>query len=228
MDDHDARIKRCARSGALAAMQAVSMLLGAEAWAQSSACEQLKSTLSARFDASGVRGYVLEAVPADAPVPPDARVIGNCDAGRTRMLYRKGAGKPAVPAPTVEGAAAGRAAPAVPAAPPIAPQPAPQPARSPAPPPLPAPVSPSLSPPASQPDDAPVALPAPTPQTLRPDQAPQIPLAQRASEFASANRHWLLPLVLALVLVPAACWLWAWLAHRSAYDRSGLPRGPKL
>ena len=106
MDDHDARIKRCAKSGALAAMQAVSMLLGAEAWAQSSACEQLKSTLSARFDASGVRGYVLEAVPADAPVPPDARVIGNCDAGRTRMLYRKGAGKPAVPAPTVEGAAA--------------------------------------------------------------------------------------------------------------------------
>ncbi|HKW82747.1 MAG TPA: DUF1161 domain-containing protein, partial [Burkholderiaceae bacterium] len=105
MDELEARIKLCARSAALAAMQAASMFLAAEVRAQSSACEQLKSTLSARFDASGVRGYQLEAVPADAPVPPDARVIGNCDAGRTRMLYRRGAGQQASPAASVPVAA---------------------------------------------------------------------------------------------------------------------------
>lgn len=222
MDEVDARIKLCARSGALAAMQAVSLFLGTDARAQSSACEQLKSTLSARFDASGVRGYVLEAVPADAPVPPDARVIGNCDAGRTRMLYRRGAGKQAAPAPTVEVVGAGRAAPVVEAAPPVAPPPAPpSPLPAPAPPPpLPPPIS--LSTP--QPDDAPVTLLAPAPQTPQPDSAARLPLAQRVSELASANWHWLL----ALLLVPAAGWLWAWLAHRSAYDKSGLPRGPKL
>jgi len=39
-------------------------------------------------------------------------------------------------------------------------------------------------------------------------------------------RYW--PWILALLALPAAVWLWAWQAHRSAYDEAGLPRGPKI
>jgi hypothetical protein len=41
---------------------------------------------------------------------------------------------------------------------------------------------------------------------------------------AVQNRSWMW----ALLLVPAAACLWLWHAHRSAYDKAGLPRGPKL
>jgi len=49
-------------------------------------------------------------------------------------------------------------------------------------------------------------------------------LTQRASEFMAAHWRW----IGALLLLPVAGWLWAWRAHRSAYDEAGLPRGPKL
>ena len=65
------------------------------------------------------------------------------------------------------------------------------------------------------------APPVPPPES---DPAPKPPLMQRTSEFATENWKWLV----LLVLVPAAGWLWAWLSYRSAYDKSGLPRGPKL
>ena len=48
---------------------ATSTLVGAAAHAQSPACEMLKRTLAARIEATGVRGYSLEAVPAGVPVP---------------------------------------------------------------------------------------------------------------------------------------------------------------
>jgi hypothetical protein len=51
-----------------------------------------------------------------------------------------------------------------------------------------------------------------------------IPLMQRAAEFLRHQWHWLAMLL--LVMLGAS--LWAWLAHRSAYDEAGLPRGPKL
>ncbi|HJV95131.1 MAG TPA: DUF1161 domain-containing protein, partial [Albitalea sp.] len=57
-----------------------SMFLAASAQAQTSACDQLKDTLAARIEATGVRGYSLEAVPAATPVPSGAKVIGTCEA----------------------------------------------------------------------------------------------------------------------------------------------------
>jgi hypothetical protein len=224
--DLAARIKRSARCGALAALPAAIFPAG-DAWAQSSACEQLKATLSARIEASGVRDYTLEAVPADTPMPPGARVIGTCDAGKTRMLYRRGGGTPlpavapvaarpapvpkpsaasesrvqvqATPAPSVDVVAADRTPPPAPAPTPIA----------------------AAPPPVVQ---AVEEVPTPVARLPETDSAPTISLAQRSSDFAAANWKWLL----ALVLVPVAGGLWAWLAHRSAYDKSGLPRGPRL
>jgi hypothetical protein len=50
------------------------------------------------------------------------------------------------------------------------------------------------------------------------------PFAQQSSEFLGRHWHWLA--ALALLMLGGS--LWAWLAHRSAYDAAGLPRGPKI
>ena len=50
------------------------------------------------------------------------------------------------------------------------------------------------------------------------------PLSQRISELVSAEWRWLL----ALLLLPLALLGWAWRAHHLAYDKNGLPRGPRL
>lgn len=222
------RIKLLARCAALAVLWAASTLVSNDANAQSSACEQLKSTLSTRIEASGVRDYALDAVPAGTPVPPDARVIGTCDAGRTKVLYRKGGGKPLSSAPvaTPTTTAASQASPvpraraseatasSVEIAAPVLAAPL---AQAPV---LPAqvPVAASAPPPLPRSEEAVAAPLAPRPEL------PSTPITQRAFGFAAENWKWLL----VLVLLPAAGWLWAWFAHRSAYDKAGLPRGPKL
>ena len=82
-------------SCSMAMLQAALLLLAPGAQAQSNACDLLKSELAARIDATGVRGYSLEAVPADTPVPPGAKAIGNCEAGASKILYRRwGAAQP--------------------------------------------------------------------------------------------------------------------------------------
>jgi len=204
-----------------------------DASAQSSACDQLKATLSARIEASGVRDYSLEAVPASVPTPANVRVIGTCDGGRTKVLYYRGAARPTTPpdapvvarpavAPASSKAEAGgreRVPTPLPASIPArAPEPLPAPA--------PAPVVQAAPPPAPQPAPEPAPAPALAPQAPEPvpAQAPTTSLVQQASAFAATHWAWLL----ALVLVPFTGWLWAWAAHRRAYDKAGLPRGPRL
>jgi len=67
---------------------ALSMLLAAGAQAQTP-CDQLKGALAARIDAAGAVGYNLETVPAGTPVPPGAKVIGSCEGGTSKILYRR-------------------------------------------------------------------------------------------------------------------------------------------
>jgi hypothetical protein len=207
-----------AKIGSLVLLQAISTFLADDAKAQSNACDQLKGVLAARIEASGVRGYALEAVPAGTPVPPDARVIGTCEAARYKVLYRRGGGKPAAPAPSPEVQAV-QAVPAVTNSNEGASAPrAQEPVKA---------VSASASEAAISPaTDRRAEQPAQQPP-LQSDSAPTIPVAQRASDFvaaAAANWRWLI----ALILVPIAGWLWAWRVHRNAYDKYGLPRGPKL
>ncbi len=189
------------RRGAWMLLHAASLFLSIDANAQSSACDQLKGTLAARIEASGVRDYNFEIVPASTQVPPGARVIGSCEAGRYKVLYRRGSSKPS----TSEATEVARPAPL---------PPAPAPASTPtvaAPPVATAAVLPAVLPP----------QPAPPPEK---DSAPTTPWTRRVSEFAAANWRWLA----ALALLPIAGWLWAWRAHRNAYDKYGLPRGPRL
>ena len=67
----------------------VSMTFAAGAQAQSSACDDFKAVLAARIESTGVRGYSLETVPASASVPSDAKVIGTCESGARKILYRR-------------------------------------------------------------------------------------------------------------------------------------------
>ncbi len=198
------------RWSVLAMLQVASMLLAEGASAEGSACEQLKGRLAARID-PGIRGYTLEAVPAGAPTPPGAKVIGTCEAGARKILFRRwGATQPSSDAASAAGPAS---APQVVAVPAPAPSPTPGPSstgtgasgvdvgRA---------IERAVTPPAPvQPDKASVAI---------------VPHRQGASGFLA--RYW--PWIAAPFLLPLAAWLWAWLAHRRAYDKAGLPRGPKL
>jgi hypothetical protein len=217
---------------------AASMLVPMAAFAQANACDQLKATLAARIEATGVRGYQLEVVPSATAVPAGAKAIGNCEGGARKVLYRRWGGASA--AATADAAA-------VPAAPPpavVVPEPRPKPppvvrASAPAPVasvvgrvPAPAPAV-TLEPTKAAPARAAEASVVPKASPVAAQEVPSIPaeppadqppLSQRLAGFVSAQWRWLL----VLLLLPLALLGWAWRAHHLAYDKSGLPRGPRL
>ena len=108
-----------------------------------------------------------------------------------------------------------------------APMPTPKPATLPAPAPEPAKAEP-VRPKAAETVRPVVPIPlsvASDASTVPAEPAPKTPpLSQRVSEFAITHWHWLL----ALLAVPLAAVGWAWRAHHLAYDKNGLPRGPRL
>jgi hypothetical protein len=254
---HNRSQRRCvaiaARRCMLTALLIASTFVARGAQAQTAACDQLKGDLAARIDASGARGYALDAVPSGMPVPPGAKAIGTCEAGKYKILYRRwggatpsaaglpGAPKPASVLPAAElpdgqtrrppiapGGRAGR--PASASAPGSGPQPV---SRSDEP----APVvqAPGRDPketPGGAAGDAGIARASEADSAVaqtalvKPDAnvVAKVSLARRAGHFLTEHWHWFL----ALVLLPLAGWSWAWLAHRRAYDAAGLPRGPKL
>ena len=56
-------------------------------------CEELKTEIAAKIDAAGAKGYSLEIVKADADAG-DAKVVGTCDAGQNKIVYRREAAAP--------------------------------------------------------------------------------------------------------------------------------------
>lgn len=211
----------------LAIGSVASLLLVQAAHAQAGACDQLKATLAARIDPS-IRGYSLEAVPAAAPVPPGAKVIGNCQGGAQKILFfRSGGALPSLDAASTAGRAPSPRASAAlaetkPRVTPAQPAPAAQPVATPAHVDKPQPVLPAIEtvPPAPRP-----IAEAPSSVASAGASAPaSAPIAQQAPE--SPGRHW--PWLVALGLLVIGASLWAWLAHHRAYDAAGLPRGPRI
>jgi Protein of unknown function (DUF1161) len=229
------------RSLRLALLPAATLLLATGAQAQSPNCDQLRQRLSQGIEAGGVRGYALDILPAKAPAPSGGKVIGTCDGGAYKAVYRRFGGP--VPAEAIPpGAAAPLPAPAPPPAPaptPVAmkPAPKPEPEQRPAPPPPPPPPPPAVKvpepappPPAPAPEPAPapavvvaVAEPpvASAPATLAAAQ-PAAPQPEAATVGIDWNWLW------ALLLLPLVFWFWSWANHRRQYDAAGLPRGPRL
>jgi hypothetical protein len=217
---------------------ALTMALVAGAAAQASPCDDFKAVLAARIESTGVRGYSLEVVPADDPVPSDAKVIATCESGTRKYLYRRwGAARAASAAqrPTMADTPARRApinreervsiAP-VAATPAVAALPLPR-ASEAAVALAAAPIQPTAisvkEVAAVSPIERTVVVP---PALVKSDTATAAAatLTQRASGFVAAQWRWLA----ALALVVLVCGLWMWRVSFGAYDKDGLPRGPKL
>lgn len=60
------------------------------------ACEDLKTEIAGKLDAKGVKGYSLDIVAKDADVS-DGKVVGTCEGGTKKIVYKKG-GAAAAPA----------------------------------------------------------------------------------------------------------------------------------
>jgi hypothetical protein len=50
-------------------------------------CDELKSEIAQKLDAKQVKQYTLEIVPKD--LQTDAKVVGTCEAGTKKIVYRK-------------------------------------------------------------------------------------------------------------------------------------------
>jgi len=221
-------VRGCRR---LAILAAAAMLAGASAHAQSSACDDFKAVLAARIESTGVRGYSLEVVPAGAPVPSGAKVIATCESGARKILYRRwGAAKAASgaasaapsaapPPPAVQPEAQARRSPAarvdrapqaVPAS--AVPMSAAAPVRSPA--------SGASDAMAAGPVDRAVVQAVPAMGDAAP--VTQAPPARQGIDVTAG--YW--PWIAALLLLALARWIWR--RYFSAYDKDGLPRGPRL
>jgi len=59
-------------------------------------CEELKSEIATKLDAKGVKSYSLEIVPKDQET--DGKVVGGCEGGTKKIVYRRSATAPQSPA----------------------------------------------------------------------------------------------------------------------------------
>lgn len=51
-------------------------------------CEELKAEIAAKIEANGVKHYTLEIVPKDDAT--EGKVVGTCDGGTKKIVYRRG------------------------------------------------------------------------------------------------------------------------------------------
>jgi len=68
----------------------VAMVLGlsGSAWAQVKPCEELKGEIDAKIKKNGVAKFTLDIVDANAQA--DGKVVGTCDGGGKKIVYKKG------------------------------------------------------------------------------------------------------------------------------------------
>jgi len=59
----------------------------APAFAQK-ACEELKTEIAAKLEAKGVKNFTLEIVATEEV--KDQKVVGSCEGGKKKIIYKKG------------------------------------------------------------------------------------------------------------------------------------------
>ena len=78
---------------------AVLMLMAVSAYAQGGKpCEDLKAEIGKKIEANGVKTYSLDIVAKDQETKADAKVVGTCEGGTKKIVYRKTAAAPQAPA----------------------------------------------------------------------------------------------------------------------------------
>ena len=53
-------------------------------------CEELKKEIDAKVKANGVPVYTLEIVPNDQVKDGDGQVVGSCDGGTKKIVFKRG------------------------------------------------------------------------------------------------------------------------------------------
>ena len=53
-------------------------------------CEELKTEIDAKIKANGVPVYTLEIVPNEEVKDKDGKVVGSCDGGTKKIVYKRG------------------------------------------------------------------------------------------------------------------------------------------
>jgi len=72
----------------VAALVGVSLSFSHAAWAQRKDCGELKSEIEAKIKKNGVDKFTLDIVDADKQA--DGKVVGTCDGGTKKIVYKKG------------------------------------------------------------------------------------------------------------------------------------------
>jgi len=66
------------------------MLIALPALAQVKPCEELKSEIEAKIKNNGVKDFTLTIVDKDQA--EDGKVVGTCDGGTKKIVYKRGGG----------------------------------------------------------------------------------------------------------------------------------------
>jgi len=78
----------------LSVILAVVLLMALPTFAQAiKSCEELKADITKKLEAKQVKSFTLEVVSKDDKT--DAKVVGTCEAGSKKIVYRKNASTPA-------------------------------------------------------------------------------------------------------------------------------------
>ena len=72
----------------VAALVSFGMGVSGAAFAQSKDCEELKAEIEAKIKKNGVDKFSLDVVDKDAQA--EGKVVGTCDGGTKKIVYKKG------------------------------------------------------------------------------------------------------------------------------------------
>jgi len=72
----------------VAAAAVLAVGLTGPAWAQKKDCNELKGEIEAKIKKNGVDKFNLDVV--DASAQSDGKVVGTCDGGAKKIVYKKG------------------------------------------------------------------------------------------------------------------------------------------
>ena len=83
---------------------AASLLIASPALAQVKPCEELKGEIDTKIKNNGVAAFSTTIVDKDAA--EDGKVVGTCDGGSKKIVYKRGAADAPAPAPAAPAPAA--------------------------------------------------------------------------------------------------------------------------
>jgi hypothetical protein len=66
------------------------LLISAPAMAQRKDCEELKGEIDAKIKKNGVKEFSLEIVPNEQVKEGEGNVVGSCDGGTKKIVYKRG------------------------------------------------------------------------------------------------------------------------------------------